>query len=52
MTDDRRHLLCHAHGAIYRPSDGLCVSGPCVGASLLRIEATQPAPEELALTLR
>lgn len=38
MTDDRRHLLCHAHGAIYRPSDGVCVSGPCTGAALLPIE--------------
>jgi nitrite reductase/ring-hydroxylating ferredoxin subunit len=37
MTDDRRHLLCHAHGAIYRPSDGLCVSGPCSGASLVPV---------------
>ncbi len=37
MTDDRRHLLCHAHGAIYRPSDGYCVSGPCSGTSLLSV---------------
>jgi nitrite reductase/ring-hydroxylating ferredoxin subunit len=37
MTDDRRHLLCHAHGAIYRPRDGLCVSGPCAGTSLLPV---------------
>jgi nitrite reductase/ring-hydroxylating ferredoxin subunit len=40
MTDDRRHLLCHAHGAIYRPGDGLCVSGPCSGASLVPVTVT------------
>lgn len=51
MTDDKRYLLCHAHGAIYRPRDGLCVSGPCAGASLLRIEATQPSAAELSLNL-
>ena len=39
MTDDGRHLLCHAHGAIYRPSDGLCTSGPCMGAHLARVTA-------------
>lgn len=28
------HLACAAHGARYRPSDGLCVSGPCRGSHL------------------
>jgi nitrite reductase/ring-hydroxylating ferredoxin subunit len=37
MADDRVHLLCHQHGARYRPSDGLCVSGPCEGERLVRI---------------
>jgi len=31
---DGRHLACAAHGARYRPSDGLCVSGPCRGSHL------------------
>jgi nitrite reductase/ring-hydroxylating ferredoxin subunit len=34
MADDGRHLLCHQHGAIYRPIDGACVSGPCAGMAL------------------
>jgi nitrite reductase/ring-hydroxylating ferredoxin subunit len=29
MDDDRVHLLCHSHGALYRTRDGYCVSGPC-----------------------
>jgi nitrite reductase/ring-hydroxylating ferredoxin subunit len=28
------HLLCGTHGAMFRPEDGLCVRGPCVGKSL------------------
>ncbi len=34
MAEDGVHLLCHAHGAIYRPTDGACVTGPCIGARL------------------
>jgi nitrite reductase/ring-hydroxylating ferredoxin subunit len=29
-----RHLVCSAHGARYRPADGLCISGPCEGSHL------------------
>ncbi|GAC1356085.1 MAG: hypothetical protein NVSMB47_09520 [Polyangiales bacterium] len=32
---DRRHFLCHHHGARYRIEDGACASGPCDGESLL-----------------
>lgn len=28
-------LLCGTHGALFRPDDGLCVRGPCVGRSLV-----------------
>ncbi len=27
-------LSCNSHGARYRPSDGLCVAGPCRGSHL------------------
>jgi nitrite reductase/ring-hydroxylating ferredoxin subunit len=36
MDDDRVHLLCHSHGALYRVEDGYCVSGPCDGQELVR----------------
>jgi nitrite reductase/ring-hydroxylating ferredoxin subunit len=32
--EQRRHLMCSAHGARYRPDDGLCVAGPCEGSHL------------------
>ena len=34
---DGFHLLCGTHGALFRPEDGYCVSGPCAGASLERV---------------
>ncbi len=33
-SPDRRYLVCNAHGARYRPDDGLCVAGPCEGSHL------------------
>ncbi|MEK6666725.1 MAG: Rieske 2Fe-2S domain-containing protein [candidate division NC10 bacterium] len=34
FTEDGRHLICATHGAVYVPDTGLCISGPCPGASL------------------
>ncbi len=34
LTPDGRHLICRNHGALYDPATGLCVHGPCLGASL------------------
>ncbi len=28
------HLMCQHHGALFRPTDGLCVEGPCKGERL------------------
>lgn len=33
-TSDGRRLVCGEHGALYRPDDGLCIAGPCIGAGL------------------
>jgi len=30
-------LACNSHGARYRPSDGLCVAGPCKGSHLKKL---------------
>lgn len=37
LTEDRRHLICSTHGAIFEQHTGLCVEGPCPGASLERL---------------
>ena len=34
MDADGRHLQCATHGALFRPADGRCVSGPCAGDAL------------------
>ena len=31
-------LMCQTHGAVYEPDTGLCVRGPCAGASLFALE--------------
>jgi nitrite reductase/ring-hydroxylating ferredoxin subunit len=32
--------LCQYHGALYRPDDGICVAGPCVGSRLRQLPVT------------
>ena len=34
-------LVCPAHGAEFRPTDGFCVNGPCRGASLKPVEVSE-----------
>ena len=29
MDDERVHLVCHHHGAVFRIEDGECIVGPC-----------------------
>ncbi len=35
---DNSFIQCAIHGALFRPDDGYCVRGPCVGQSLQRLE--------------
>jgi nitrite reductase/ring-hydroxylating ferredoxin subunit len=51
MADDGAHLVCHSHGALYRPTDGLCVLGPCYGQRLFPL-AVEDTGGDLALVLR
>ena len=34
FTDDKQHLVCSGHGALFVPDSGFCVEGPCEGDSL------------------
>ena len=38
-------LMCAHHTAIYRIVDGVCIDGPCVGATLTAIPVTQSTGE-------
>jgi nitrite reductase/ring-hydroxylating ferredoxin subunit len=31
---DQRFIMCATHGALYEPSTGVCVDGPCMGKHL------------------
>ena len=35
---DGRFLQCSLHGALFEPTNGLCVRGPCLGESLKPID--------------
>jgi nitrite reductase/ring-hydroxylating ferredoxin subunit len=41
FTEDKGYLLCRNHGALFTPETGLCVSGPCAGASLFPLTAVE-----------
>jgi len=34
LSGDGQHIMCAAHGALFRPDDGECVIGPCIGQAL------------------
>ena len=38
---DGSYLGCVQHGAIYEPSTGLCVRGPCKGLSLIPLNLSE-----------
>jgi len=50
LAPDGRHLLCQSHGAMYRPSDGRCVEGPCEGEALF-VARLVPEGEGVAIEL-
>lgn len=35
---DNSFIQCAIHGALFRPEDGFCLRGPCVGQSLQSLE--------------
>ncbi len=50
MAEDGLHLMCHSHGALFRPSDGRCVLGPCYGASLVAFVVEETSESITVLT--
>ena len=34
LSHNGQWLRCTGHGALFRPADGVCVSGPCAGEAL------------------
>ena len=38
FTQDKVHLVCSGHGALFEPGTGECVEGPCEGEHLERLQ--------------
>lgn len=47
LSDDQGRLVCAAHGAVFEPDSGLCVGGPCRGASLREVAVIDTGSEIL-----
>ena len=43
------YLVCSTHGAIFEPNTGLCVAGPCRGASLEPLAISEQGGEVFLL---
>lgn len=36
-----KYLICANHGALFEPGTGLCIAGPCYGASLEQLQVDE-----------
>jgi len=41
MDDEKQWIVCSTHGAIYHPASGECISGPCRGETLQKLNVTE-----------
>ena len=41
FDEEGEHLMCATHGALYAPTTGRCLGGPCFGVGLEVIEAKE-----------
>ena len=41
MDDQKQLIVCSTHGAIYHPVSGECISGPCRGEILEKLNVTE-----------
>ncbi|MDT8448677.1 MAG: Rieske 2Fe-2S domain-containing protein [Wenzhouxiangellaceae bacterium] len=41
LVDDAGNLVCSAHGAVFEPSAGECIAGPCRGDRLRQAPVTE-----------
>jgi nitrite reductase/ring-hydroxylating ferredoxin subunit len=41
MDDQKEWIVCSTHGAIYHPASGECISGPCRGEKLQKLNVIE-----------
>ena len=37
LDDERLYIVCSMHGAVYEPTNGRCIAGPCTGQRLMAV---------------
>jgi nitrite reductase/ring-hydroxylating ferredoxin subunit len=50
LTNDGETIRCSSHGALFQLESGLCVFGPCVGRSLMKLESRIGAGQLVLVT--
>ena len=45
LNQSGSHIICTTHGALFRIEDGYCISGPCIGSSLMALPAVMKKGE-------
>ncbi len=43
LDTERHFIVCAMHGAVYEPTTGQCIAGPCAGARLMAIGVVERA---------
>lgn len=51
FDSDCRYLICGTHGALYEPSTGNCVLGPCRGRRLVKLQVQEQDGQVFCLPL-
>ncbi len=41
LDAERQFIVCTMHGAVYEPTTGRCIAGPCAGARLMKIDVVE-----------
>ena len=41
LDDERRFIVCSMHGAVYEPTTGRCIAGPCAGQRLMAVQVVE-----------
>ena len=45
FDEDKKFIVCATHGAVYLPSTGECISGPCKGKSSIELKVLEKKNE-------
>jgi nitrite reductase/ring-hydroxylating ferredoxin subunit len=43
LDAERRFIVCAMHGAVYEPTTGRCIAGPCAGQRLMAVDVVERA---------